>query len=228
MAAITLQAPDGFALSAWHEPARDARRGGLLLVQEIFGVNANIRGIAARFAEVGFEVLAPSFFDRIEPGFDAPYDADGIARGREAVVASPWEQVLGDAQAGADWLAASASGPIHVAGFCWGGTVAWLAACRLTGLASAASFYGRQMFAFQGEVPRVPTECHFGREDTTIPMSDVEGLIASKPDLPVWVYDAGHGFFSDRGHDFRPDASDLAFTRTLRLFHRASGARGEH
>jgi carboxymethylenebutenolidase len=214
---------DGFVFDAWRSAPSDARRGGLVLVQEIFGVTAHIRELADGFAADGYEVLAPSFFDRRAPGFEAGYDAEGVARGRALSEATPWDEVAADLQAAIDALAP----PVFVAGYCWGGTAAWLAACRCTGLAAASSFYGRRIPELLSETPRVPIILHFGRSDPSIPPETVEAIADAYPDIPVHLYDAGHGFVSDRRADYSPDAARLAGLRTLRLFAMNGAGRGE-
>jgi len=214
---------DGFVLDAYHTVPEDARHGGLVLVQEIFGVTDHIRELCDGFAGDGYEVLAPSFYDRRERGFQAGYDADGVARGRAYSEATPWDQVQGDLQAAVDAL----KGPVFVVGYCWGGTAAWLAACRCEGVAAASGYYGRRIPELIGEIPLCPTILHFGKRDPTIPPQVVEQIRDAFPDLPVYVYDAGHGFASDRRADYDPDSARLAHLRTLQLFSRSSGVRSE-
>lgn len=214
---------DGFELSAYHVKPADARRGGLVLAQEIFGITDHIRELCDGFAEDGYEVIAPSFYDRLEPGFAVGYDAEAIARGRAYSEQTPWDQVAGDLRAAVEALA----GPVFVAGYCWGGTAAWLAACRCQGVAAAACFYGRRIPELVHETPKCPTILHFGRGDPTIPPQVVEFIGQAHPEVPVFLYDAGHGFVSDRRADYRGDAARLARLRTLQLFHRASGVRAE-
>jgi carboxymethylenebutenolidase len=214
---------DGFVLGAYHASHEDARHGGLVLVQEIFGVTDHIRELCDGFAADGYEVIAPSFFDRQEPGFAASYDADGVARGRAYSEAAPWDQVQGDLQAAVDAL----KGPVNVVGYCWGGTAAWLASCRCEGVVAASGYYGRRIPELIAETPRCPTILHFGKRDPTIPPETVEQIRDAFPDLPVYVYDAGHGFASDRRADYDPDSARLARLRTLQLFSRSSGVRSE-
>ena len=221
---ITLKSRfDGFEFAAYHAPPRDARRGGLVLVQEIFGVTEHIRELCDGFAEDGYEVIAPSVYDRAEPGFTADYSPESIEKGRELSAAAPWDQVQGDLQAAIDALA----GPVFVSGYCWGGAAAWLAACRCEGLSAAACFYGRRISELVDETPKVPTILHFGKADPTIPLEKVEEIRARHPDLPVYLYDAGHGFVSDRRADYDADSARLARLRTLALFSRSGGGRGE-
>jgi carboxymethylenebutenolidase len=219
---LTSQA-DGFVLDAYHVAPDDARHGGLVLVQEIFGVTEHIRELCDGFAADGYEVIAPSFFDRQERGFAAGYDADGVAKGRAYSEAAPWDQVQGDLQAAIEAL----KGPVNVVGYCWGGTAAWLAACRCDRVAAASGYYGRRIPELIAETPRCPTILHFGKRDPTIPPEVVEQIRDAFPELPVYVYDAGHGFASDRRADYDPDSARLARLRTLQLFSRSSGVRSE-
>ncbi len=214
---------DGFEVPAYHFTPGNARRGGLIVVQEIFGANEHIRNVAAGFAEDGYEVLVPAMYERVLPGFEAGYDARAVVRGREAVGQTPWEQAQGDLQACIDHL----PGPVFIVGYCWGGSAAWLAACRCDNLSAASCYYGRHILGLVGETPRCPTILHYGRHDESIPLSDVETVAAAHPDLPVHLYDAGHGFNRDVGDHYAPDAASLARLRTLQLFHRAAGAKGE-
>jgi carboxymethylenebutenolidase len=214
---------DGFAFGAYHAPTQDARRGGLVLIQEIFGVTDHIRKLADGFAEDGYETIAPQLFDRQAPGFQAGYDDEGVAAGRRYSEAASWDEVAADLAA----CVATLEPPVFVAGYCWGGAAAWLAACRCEGVAAVSSFYGRRIPELIAETPRCPIILHFGRRDQTISAETVEAIGAAHPDLPIHLYDAGHGFVSDRSKDYDADSARLARLRTLQLFQRAGGARGE-
>lgn len=221
---ITLRSRfDGFEFAAYRAAPKDARRGGLVLVQEIFGVTDHIRQLCDGFAEDGYEVIAPSFYDRLEPGFQTDFVPEGVEKGKALSEATPWDQVQGDLQAAIDALNA----PVFVTGFCWGGAAAWLAACRCEGLAAAACFYGRRISELVEETPKVPTILHFGKTDATIPLEKVEAIAARHPELPIYLYDAGHGFVSDRRRDYDADSAHLARLRTLAHFSRSGGGRGE-
>jgi carboxymethylenebutenolidase len=214
---------DGFALPAYHAAPRDARRGGLVLVQEIFGVTDHIRELCEGFAEDGYEVIAPAFFERLEPGFAADYSPDSIKRGVQLSQATPWDQVQGDLQAAIDAL----DPPVFVTGFCWGGAATWLAACRCEGLAAAAAYYGRRISELVEETPKVPIILHYGKTDASIPLDQVEAVREQHPEIPVHLYEAGHGFVSDRRSDYHEDSARLARLRTLAHFSRHSGVRAE-
>lgn len=220
---IELTSPlDGFRFGAWRDTPPDARRGGLIVIQEIFGVTDHIRETAAAFAEEGYETLAPSLYDRRAPGFEAGYDGPDVARARDLSEATPWEEVAADLGACVTALAP----PVFAVGYCWGGTAAWLAACRVQGLAAASCYYGRRIPELVGETPLCPVIAHFGRHDPSIPPEVVETIAEAHPDIPLYIYDAGHGFASDRRNDYHPDSARLARLRTLQLFARAGG-RGE-
>jgi carboxymethylenebutenolidase len=214
---------DGFAVDAYHVKPGDARRGGLLLIQEIFGVTDHIRELCDGYAADGYEVIAPAFYDRLERGFACDYSEASIQKGVQYSQATPWDQVAGDAQAALDALA----GPRFVTGYCWGGAAAWLAACRCEGVDAASCFYGRRISELVDETPRCPTILHFGKTDASIPMEKVGEIREKHPDLPIYLYDAGHGFVSDRRRDYHEDSARLARLRTLQVFSRSGGGRGE-
>ncbi len=222
---ITLRSAfDGFELSAWHVKPDDARRGGLVLIQEIFGVTEHIRELCDGFAEDGYEVIAPSFYDRLEKGFAAEgYTQEAVARGVQFSQGTPWDQVAGDLQTAIDAL----SPPVFAVGYCWGGAATWLAACRCQGLSAASAYYGRRITELRDETPKVPIILHFGKTDASIPLERVEEIREGHPDVPVHLYEAGHGFASDRRADYHPDSARLARLRTLQVFARNGGGRSE-
>ncbi|HEY1559599.1 MAG TPA: dienelactone hydrolase family protein [Caulobacteraceae bacterium] len=223
MERTTLKSPlDGFEFAAWRQGPPDARRGGLIVIQEIFGVTDHIRETAASYAEEGYEVIAASLYDRRAPGFEAAYAAEDVGRARELSEATPWTEVAADLAA----CVAALEPPVFAVGYCWGGTAAWMAACRVDGVAAASCYYGRRIPEFAGETPKCPVIAHFGRRDASIPEAVVTAIAEANPEIPVFIYDAGHGFNSDRRADFDPDCARLARLRTLQLFARAGG-RGE-
>ncbi|MEO9133134.1 MAG: dienelactone hydrolase family protein [Sphingomonas sp.] len=214
---------DGAEIGVYHVQPEGERRGGLVLVQEIFGVTDHIRDLAEEYAADGYEVLAPALFDREHPGFEADYSGDGLARGVElARVLHPIGLSLADVQTCVNAL--KEKGPVFVVGYCYGGSIAWFAATRLEGVAGASSYYGSQVSAAAAEVPKVPVILHFGRHDHGIPMEGVEKVIAANhPNATVYIYEAGHGFNSDRRKDYHEPSSDLAKERTLDLFRANEG-----
>ena len=222
---ISLKSPlDGFEFYAYHAPPEDARQGGLVVIQEIFGVTEHIRELADGFAADGYETIAPSLYDRQQRGFRASYGGEDVAAARAYSEAAPWDEVAGDLDA----CVAALKPPVFVVGYCWGGAAAWLAACRCEGVSAASGFYGRRIPELLDETPRCPIILHFGRRDPSIPPATVEAIADRYPDLPIYQYDAGHGFVSDRRADYNPDAAALARLRTLQLFTMHGGGRGEN
>lgn len=215
---------DGFEFDAYHVKPQDARRGGLVLIQEIFGVTPGIRDLADSFAADGYEVLAPSMFDRAEPGFETERSPEGIAKGRAYAHQVGFDNAMGDVQACIDAL----QGPVFVTGFCYGGFIAWLAAVRCTGLSAASCFYGGLIADLASEQPKVPVILHFGKKDAHIPPEHWDRIRAAHPDIPLYLYDADHGFFSTDRAGYDPEPANLARLRTLQLFHQAGmGKAGE-
>jgi carboxymethylenebutenolidase len=214
---------DGFQFDAYRAGTSDARRGGLVILHAIWGVTPHLRALADAYAEVGYETLVPSLFDRFEKGFaERDVDPAVIARQMGFGEATHWgADVLDAVQAAIDAL----EPPVFAMGFCFGGTTAWLAAARCTGLAAVASFYGGQIVDYVAEVPRVPTILHMGKHDELIPPADVETIRAAHPDLPVFMYEAGHAFVAPNG--YHEDSARLSKLRTLAHFSRNSGVRGE-
>jgi carboxymethylenebutenolidase len=168
-------------------------------------------------------VIAPAFYDRLERGFACDYSEASIQKGVQYSQATPWDQVAADAQAALDALV----WPRFVTGYCWGGAAAWLVACRCEGVSAASCFYGRRISELVDETPKRPTILHFGKHDASIPMERIEEIRERHPDLPIFLYDAGHGFVSDRRRDYHEDSARLARLRTLQLFARSGGTRGE-
>jgi carboxymethylenebutenolidase len=213
---------DGFAFDAYHVRAGDARRGGLVLLHAIWGVTPHLRELADGFADDGYEVIVPSMFDRHQRGFpEANIDEEARSARLAYAAGTDWTLTMGDVQAAVDAL----TGPVFIAGFCYGGTAAWIAAARCEGLTAAACFYGGGIAAHVDETPRCPTILHFGKTDELIPLSDVEAIKARHPEIPIWLYNAGHAFMAPSDYD--ADSAHLARLRTSQLFHRSGGARGE-
>ncbi len=214
---------DGHEIAVYQVAPPGTRRAGLVLVQEIFGVTDHIRDLCDDYAQDGYEVLAPALFDREHPGFEAEYCGEDFARAVAlARELHPFDQSLTDVQTCVDALAKD--GPVFVVGYCYGGSVAWFAATRLTGVAAASGYYGSLVPGAADEEPKVPVILHFGRYDAGIPMAGVEKVIARAwPNAAVHVYEAGHGFNSDRRKDYHEPSADLARERTLELFEANGG-----
>lgn len=223
-AMIKLASPvDGFQFSALHAQPKGARRGGVIVLQEIFGLDKYVHEDVARWSGLGFEALAPALFDRHEPGFVAEHDPDGVERGRAHATALGAVAPLSDIQACVEHL--KPRGPVFLVGYCYGGMLGWVAANRTPGLAAVSSYYGGMMVQNAVLTPQCPVICHFGAKDPHIPAAEVKAALnAAQPQVQVFVYEhSGHGFNNDGRPDSDPGDAALARQRTLGLFS-ANGA----
>jgi carboxymethylenebutenolidase len=214
---IQLTASDGHQFSAYLCEPEGAARGGVIVIQEIFGVNVHIRDITERFAALGYKAIAPAVYDRFERGFEVGYAAEDIALGRvhKASANENLDAVMADVEAAR--LAVADAGNVGITGFCWGGFVTWMAACRLD-IKAAAGYYGGGILDYNSEHPQCPTILHFGERDTSIPLADVEQIKHAHADVEIYIYQADHGFHCDMRGAFDARAADIAGMRTLRLF----------
>jgi carboxymethylenebutenolidase len=220
---VILTAADGFNFEAWRTVPTDARRGGLVILHAVWGVTPHLRGLAQDWADLGYEVLVPNLFARQGGGFaDKDINEERRAAQFTYADATDWGgTTTPDVQAAVDAL----KGPVFIMGFCFGGTAAWLAACRCEGVAAVSCFYGGHIVRYVTETPKCPTILHFGKIDEMIPLADVAAITEAYPDLPVFLYSAGHSFvLPGAGHD--EDSARLSKLRTLQIFSR-SGGRGE-
>ncbi|MGJ5082283.1 dienelactone hydrolase family protein [Bradyrhizobium sp. HKCCYLS3013] len=211
---IKLTASDGFQLGAYRVDPTGTAKGALVVIQEIFGVNHHIRNVCDRLAAEGYVAIAPAIFDRVEPGFTSGYSPDEIAVARKFVANPDWAAFLRDTQAAIDGV--RNVGPVGIIGFCLGGSIAYAAATKLTGLKAAVGYYGGAIVRFAVDKPTVPTQLHFGEKDAGIPLSDVETIKAKRPDVEIFVYPgAQHGFGCDERASYDKPSADLAWTRSL-------------
>jgi carboxymethylenebutenolidase len=214
-------AHDGFEFSAYHEAPFTPRKGGVIVLQEIFGIDEGIRTDVEMWAKAGYEAIAPSLYDRLEFGFTAHHDPEGLKRGVAHAMALPKEAWKSDVEACRDFLAPR--GKVCVVGYCYGGSLTWLSASMIEGLAAASSYYGSLVQQFADLPLKCPTIVHFGHTDPMIPADEAEAAIkAAHPDVPVYIYEgAGHGFNNPSPERYQHEAADLARRRTLDLFDRA-------
>lgn len=185
---------------------------GLVVVQEIFGVNAHIREVADRFAGMGFAVMAPALFDRAEPEVDLGYEAADAARGREIRGKVSWDLSLLDIAAAA--AAVRGAGRVGVIGYCWGGSMAWRSAARVP-VDAAVCYYGAQIVDYIEEKPKCPALLVFGDEDASIPPAAIMAIRAAHPGVAVEVYPGPHGFACDHRAAYRPASARAAFARAF-------------
>jgi carboxymethylenebutenolidase len=217
---IKLKASDGFTLSAFTAgPAGGTK--GVVLIQEIFGVNHHIRDMCERFAALGYAVCAPAIFDRVEPGIELGYTQEDIDKGRGYRMKLNDEQLMLDVEAAASQLGGKKLG---IVGYCFGGTVAWWGATRSKSFAAASCWYGGGIAGTKEERPNCPVQMHFGEQDASIPMTDVEAIRAAQPRVDSYVYPgAQHGFGCDERASFSKPDYELAQQRTLEFFARHLG-----
>ena len=218
---IELTAADGFALSAYRANPVGTPRGGLVVAQEIFGVNSHIRAVCDGFAADGYVALAPALFDRYERSVDIGYTPTDVAKGRELKGLAQTDAALRDITAARDALAGV--GKIGVIGYCWGGFIAWMAAARIPGFACAVPYYGGGMLDAVGERPKCPVMAHFGERDSMIPVDSVRKFAAAQPDAQVFIYAADHGFNCDQRGSYDTAAAKLARERTLQFLRQHLG-----
>ena len=211
---FTLTASDSFKLGAYRDDPFGKAKGGIVLIQEIFGVNHHIRAVCDRLAGEGYAALAPAVFDRQQPNFESGYSPDEIANARKFVANPDWAAMLRDVQAAINEL--KSSGPVGIMGFCMGGTVSFLAACKLNGLSAAVCYYGGHIIKMVDKKPKCPTLMHFGEKDASIPMADIETIKNKHPESMIYTYpDAGHGFNCDERGSYNEAATKLAWQRSL-------------
>jgi carboxymethylenebutenolidase len=219
---IKIAGEDGFEFGAYHEPAMTPRKGGVIVIQEIFGIDVHVRADVERWAKMGYEAIAPSMYDRREPGFLAEHDEAGMKAGIAHAMATPREQAMGDIAACVAFLRTRGD-KVCIVGYCYGGSMAWLAAANVDGLAAASSYYGSMVQANAALTLNCRTIVHLGRTDGHIPADDVAAAVAEHhPEVPVYIYEgAGHGFNNDSPERYNAEAADLARHRTLELFDKA-------
>jgi carboxymethylenebutenolidase len=214
---LTLTAADGHRLSAYRATPAGTPRGALVVIQEIFGVNAHIKKVTDGFAADGYVAIAPALFDRVERDFETGYAPADIERGRMVRGKLQIEDAVKDVAA-AVTEAQKTGRKVGVVGYCFGGTVAWLAATRIPGVAAAASFYGGGVADAAGEQPRCPVIFHFGETDASIPKDHWDRIKAQHPTLPMHIYPAGHGFSCDERGSFHEPSARQARQRTIDFF----------
>jgi carboxymethylenebutenolidase len=210
-----LVAADSFKLGAYRADPSGTPKGGIVVIQEIFGVNHHIRAVCDRLAAEGYAAIAPAIFDRQQPDFESGYSPDEIANARKFVANPDWAAMMRDVQAAID--EAKKSGPAAIVGFCLGGTIAFLAAAKLNGLSAAIGYYGGQIAKNADDKPKVPTQLHFGEKDAGIPMSDVD-IVKQKRDgdCEIYVYpNAQHGFNCEERGSYDAASAKLARERSL-------------
>jgi len=212
---IKLTASDKHQFDGYVAAPSGKPRGGLVVIQEIFGVNRHMRALTDRLAADGYAALAPALFDRVERNVDVGYDEAGVTKGRAVRQRLGYEEAMRDTAAAVAHL--QQFGKVGIVGYCWGGNVVWLAACRLP-VAAAVGYYGGDIASLLNETPKAPLQLHFGELDQHITPAAVARIRAAVPKVPVHTYPAGHGFNCDERKDYDAASADLARERTLAFF----------
>ena len=218
---IDLTAKDGFSFPAYVAEPVGTPKGGIVVIQEIFGVNSHIRAVADGYAAAGYLAIAPATFERVRRGVDLGYDAEGMTEGsalKSAVEALPVPGVMQDIQAAVEY--AAKAGKVGVVGYCYGGLLTWRAAESVSGLAAAAPYYGGGMTGPDdaSRQSKVPVLAHFGSKDHYISLESVEAFRKAQPGVEVQLYEADHGFNCDQRGSYNAPAAQLARERTLAFF----------
>ena len=211
---VTLQTADGHQLSAYVARPEGEPVAGLVVVQEIFGVNGHIRSVADGYAKDGFLAVAPALFDRIERGVELGYEGADLGRAMGFLPKLDLDKSLADVAAAIEFAGNATGKKVGVIGYCYGGTIAWLAAARLRP-AAAVGYYGGRIANYANEPLHAPVLLHFGRQDAHIPAEEVEKIQAAHPEVEIYRYDAGHGFNRDVGASYNGAAAQEARGRSL-------------
>jgi len=210
---VKLTTSDNHTLGAYRADPSGTPKGGVVVIQEIFGVNHHVRAMCDRFAGIGYAAIAPQVFDRFARDFESGYSPDEIAHARSLIGNLNFDLMMKDIEASVGNL--KSVGPIGIVGYCMGGTAAFLAACRLNGLSTAVAYYGGMIDKFADEKPKCLVQMHFGEKDEGIPLSTVEDIRKKQPQAEVYTYPgAPHGFACDERASFRQESADLAWQRT--------------
>ncbi|WP_158914732.1 dienelactone hydrolase family protein [Caulobacter sp. S45] len=213
---IEITASDGHRLDAYVAEPKGEPVGALVMLQEFYGVNGHIRDMADQYAADGYHTIAPAIFDRVERGVELGYDPAGIERGRALRAKLDLDQTMLDVQAAID--AAAPFGQVAALGYCWGGSLAFLAGARLNGLVCAVAYYGAQIAGWSAEKPKVPVLMHFADNDEYIPMKDVDVIRAARPEVEMFIYPGTeHGFSCNDRQYYEPKSAALARERTLKF-----------
>ena len=219
---FTLAASDSHKLGAYRADPAGTPKGGIVVIQEIFGVNQHIRAVCDSFAKEGYVAVAPALFDRTQRDFQCGYTPPEIEQARTFVAKPDWDAMMRDTDAAIKEL--KSVGPIGIVGFCMGGTIAFLAATRLSGLSAAVGYYGGRIVAFADEKPKCPVLFNWGETDASIPLEKAKEVAAAHKDQIHYFYPgAGHGFNCEQRGSYNAEAAKLARTRTLEFLKKHIG-----
>jgi carboxymethylenebutenolidase len=214
---IKLVTSDGFTLNAYQAAPSGKAKGGVVLLQEVWGLNHWIRSEVDRYAAEGYLCIAPATMDRLEYGFESEnYGHDHFAKVGELMKQFDPAKTLLEVEAAV--RAASKAGKVGVTGYCFGGSLSWRAAHAGLGLSAASGYYGGGVQNYIDLAPKIPTEMHYGEQDTGIPLDQVEALRQRYPEVGIYLYPGPHGFCNSDKASFHPESARLANARTLAFF----------
>jgi carboxymethylenebutenolidase len=219
---LTLTAEDSHRLAGYRADSAGKPRAGIVVIQEIFGVNQHIRKVTDGFAAEGYAALAPAIFDRVQRDFEIGYAPADVETGRATRGKIQLDDMVADVRAAVKALQAEGL-RVGVVGYCLGGTLAWLSATRIDGVAAAVCYYGGGIAASASERPRCPVLIHWGETDASIPPDHWETVKKAHPTVPAHVYPAGHGFNCDERGSYHAESATLARQRTLDFFRQHLG-----
>ncbi len=220
---VRLTSSDGFTFPAYVAKPDGAVKGAVVVLQEIFGVNAHIREVADGYAKQGYLAVAPATFHRVKPGVELGYTPDDMQHGmafKTAVEALPAPGVMADIQAAVDYAAQTSGGKVGIVGYCWGGLLTWRAAALVKGLSAAVPYYGGGSTTDEERArhPLCPVLAHYAEKDHWIPLDTVEAFRKAHPEVEVHLYPADHGFNCDHRGAYQQESAKMALVRTLAFF----------
>jgi carboxymethylenebutenolidase len=214
---VQLTASDGHVLDAYEAEPGGTVTAGLVILQEIFGVNQHIRNVTDRFAALGYLSIAPALYDRVKRGVELGYDGEAMKEGMAIRAEIPLEKTLADVESAIAWLRGEGVARVGVVGYCWGGSLAWWANTRLD-VDASVSYYGGLIAGAAHERNKAPAIFHFGTEDKHIGPEEWAKIRAAHPELPLYTYEADHGFNCDARSAYNEGAAKLAQERTNEFF----------
>ena len=217
---VRLTASDGFVLDAWRA-APETPRGALVVIQENAGLTDHIKDVCEGFAQEGYLSVAPALFDRVGRNLVFGYEPSELAARRATRDKVDVQRTLLDVAAAI--AEASAGGKVGIIGYCWGGSISWLAAAELTGLSCAVSYYGTGILRLSDKEPKCPMLLHWGSRDPNALPDEVRNLESAHPKAQSFMYEAGHAFNNPEVAAFDAEIVALARKRTLEFFRRHLG-----
>jgi len=218
---IEIASADGHKLAAYRAAPAGKARGAVVVIQEIFGVNSHIQSVADGYAADGYVAIAPAMYDRVKRDYETGYAPPDIEAGRAIMQQLDWTHTMHDVDAAV--AQAKSAGKVAIVGFCWGGTVAWVAAARNAQLACAVAYYPGGIANFADEAPRCSVMCHFGEQDKSPTPEQAKAVMAKHPSVVAHFYPAGHGFNCDQRASHDSSSAALARTRTLHFLREQIG-----